>query len=81
MFQAARDQASYRQCAPQMKAKILVGINCGFGNADSGSLMLKSLDFDGGIVKHSRTKTGYHAPLPALEEDRRGDQSGHQGTS
>ena len=42
----------------QMKAMILLGVNCGFGNSDCGTLPLKALDLDGGWVNYHRPKTG-----------------------
>ncbi|MDY0167430.1 MAG: hypothetical protein RBS80_12855 [Thermoguttaceae bacterium] len=40
----------------QMKAMVLLGVNCGFGNHDIGSLPLDALDLDGGWVEHPRPK-------------------------
>jgi integrase len=37
---------------------ILLGVNCGFGNADCGTLPLSALDLDGGWVNYHRPKTG-----------------------
>ena len=37
---------------------VLLGINCGFGNHDCGSLRLQDLDLDGGWHNHGRPKTG-----------------------
>jgi len=42
----------------QMKAMILLGINCGFGNADCGTLPLTAVDLDKGIIDFPRPKTG-----------------------
>jgi integrase len=41
-----------------MKAIILLGINCGFGNSDVGNLPLSALDLAGGWVDYPRPKTG-----------------------
>lgn len=41
-----------------MRAMILLGINCGFGNNDCGTLTLSALDLDGGWHNHPRPKTG-----------------------
>jgi integrase len=43
---------------PALKAMILLGVNCGFGNADVGNLPLTALDLDGGWVNYPRPKTG-----------------------
>lgn len=39
-------------------ALLLLGINCGFGNMDIGTLKLADVDLDGAMVKHCRSKTG-----------------------
>lgn len=41
-----------------LKAMILLGINCGFGNTDCGRLPLSALDLDGGWCTYPRPKTG-----------------------
>jgi integrase len=43
---------------PQLKAMILLGINCGFGNADCGTLPLSVVDLDGAVIDFPRPKTG-----------------------
>jgi len=47
------------KAAPQpLKAMILLGVNCGFGNSDCGTLPIDALDLDGGWVNYHRPKTG-----------------------
>lgn len=41
-----------------LRAMILLGVNCGFGNADCGTLPLTALDLAGGWVNYPRPKTG-----------------------
>jgi hypothetical protein len=41
-----------------MKALILLGINCGFGNADWGTLPLSAVNLESGWVDYPRPKTG-----------------------
>jgi hypothetical protein len=42
-----------------MRAMILLGVNCGFGNADCGNLPLSALELErGGWVDYPRPKTG-----------------------
>jgi integrase len=41
-----------------LKAMILLGINCAYGNADCGTLPLAVLDLDHGIIDYPRPKTG-----------------------
>ncbi len=48
----------------QLRAMILLGVNCGFGNADVGTLPLSALDLDGGWVDYPRPKTGVPRRAP-----------------
>ena len=43
---------------PSMRAMILLGINCGFGNADCGTLPLSAVDLQTGMIDYPRPKTG-----------------------
>jgi integrase len=47
---------------------ILLGINCGFGNADCGHLPQSALDLDGGWVNYPRPKTGVNRRCPLWPE-------------
>jgi integrase len=47
-----------------LKAMILLGINCGFGNSDVGNLPLTSLDLEGGWIDYPRPKTGIQRRVP-----------------
>jgi integrase len=58
MFEAAEIQKLLKAAGPQMKAMILLGANCGFGNADCGKLPLDALDLTGGWINFPRPKTG-----------------------
>jgi integrase len=42
----------------QVRAMILLGINCGFGNADVGNLPIRFVDLDAGVIDFPRPKTG-----------------------
>jgi integrase len=42
----------------RFRAMTLLGINCGFGNADCANLPLAALDLEGGWVNYPRPKTG-----------------------
>ena len=44
----------------QMRAMILMGINCGFGNSDLGNLPIEAIDLKAGWVDYPRPKTGIH---------------------
>jgi integrase len=43
---------------PQLRAMILLGINCGFGNADCGRLPRSAVNLDTGWADYPRPKTG-----------------------
>lgn len=51
-----------------LRAMILAGINCGFGNLDVGSLLESALDLDGGWVNYPRPKTGIVRRCPLWPE-------------
>jgi integrase len=52
----------------QLKAMLLLGINCGFGNADCGRLPITALDLDAGMIDFPRPKTGVHRRCPLWPE-------------
>src|SRR5579871_5631955 len=58
LFTAGEIRSLLGIAGTQMKAMILLGINCGFGNADCGTLPRSALDLDGGWVNYHRPKTG-----------------------
>ena len=43
-----------------LRAMILLGANCGYGNADVGTLPMKALDLENGWITYPRPKTGVH---------------------
>jgi integrase len=53
---------------PQLRAMILLGINCGFGNADCGRLPLAALDLDAAMIDFPRPKTGIARRCPLWPE-------------
>jgi integrase len=53
---------------PALKAMVLLGVNCGFGNADVGHLPMTALDLDAGWVNYPRPKTGINQRCPLLPE-------------
>lgn len=52
----------------QVKAMILLGINCGFGNGDCGTLPLSKLDLEKGWHTYWRKKTGIPRRAPLWPE-------------
>jgi integrase len=51
-----------------MRAMILLGINCGFGNSDCGNLPVSAVDLDAGMVDFPRPKTGIARRCPLWPE-------------
>jgi integrase len=51
-----------------LRAMILLGINCGFGNSDCGNLPRSALDLATGWIDHPRPKTGVARRCPLWPE-------------
>ena len=68
LFEPAEIQAMLSVGDSTMKAMILLGVNCGFGNADCGHLTFKALDLEGGWVEFPRVKTGIVRRCPLWPE-------------
>lgn len=58
MFEPEEIQALLAQAGPQMRAMVLLGVNCGLGNTDVASLGRSNLDLRKGILDFPRPKTG-----------------------
>jgi integrase len=52
----------------QARAYILLGINCGFGNADVATLPMASMDLDAAMIDFPRPKTGIPRRCPLWPE-------------
>jgi len=52
----------------QLRAMILLGINCGFGNSDCGRLEARHLDLDHAWIDYARPKTGIPRRCPLWPE-------------
>jgi integrase len=53
---------------PTLRAMIMLGVNCGFGNSDVGRLPFSALDLKNGWVKFPRPKTGIDRRCPLWPE-------------
>jgi integrase len=53
---------------PQLRAMILLGINCGFGNGDCATLPVSSVDLKRGWITFPRPKTGIPRRCPLWPE-------------
>ena len=72
MFKPAELRRILADANPQVKAMVLLAVNCGFGNTDVTTLPLSAVDLAGGWVSYPRPKTGIEPPLSALAGDRNG---------
>ena len=68
MFQPDEVRAMLAAAGPQLKAMVLLGINCGLGNTDCASLPLSALDLKGGWLDFPRVKTGIERKIPLWTE-------------
>ena len=68
MFEAADIRRMVENAGIQLRAMILLGINCGFGNHDVGTLPKIALDLDGGWVDFPRPKTAVDRRCPLWPE-------------
>lgn len=58
LLEAADLQRLLKSAEVYLQAMIYLGLNCGFGNSDCGTLPFDSLDLDGGWIDYHRPKTG-----------------------
>ena len=68
MFEAAEILQILDATPLQLRAMILLGINCGFGNNDCASSPKSALDLDRGWVDFPRPKTGVERRCPLWPE-------------
>lgn len=68
MFQPHELRMMLAAAAVQLKAMILLGINCGFGNNDVATLPIRAVDFAGGWVNFPRPKTAVARRNPLWPE-------------
>jgi integrase len=68
LFTADEIKRMVEAAGPTMRAMILLGINCGFGNADCGHLPRSVVDLDGAVIDFPRPKTGIARRCPLWPE-------------
>jgi integrase len=68
MFEADEIRRMLDAAGVPLRAMILLGVNCGYGNADVGTLPLVALDLDAGWVRYPRPKTGIDRRAPLWPE-------------
>lgn len=64
MFEADELRKVIKAASPTLRAMIYLGINCGFGNADVGTLPQSAIDQAGGWLNYPRPKTGIRRRVP-----------------
>jgi integrase len=68
LFTADQVRQMIAKATPNLKAMLLLGINCGFGNSDCATLPLAGLDLEKGWVDYPRPKTGTPRRCPLWPE-------------
>jgi integrase len=68
MFTAEEIRRLLGAASVQLKAMLMLGINCGFGNADCGTLPRSALDLERGWIDFPRPKTGIGRRCPLWPE-------------
>jgi integrase len=68
MFEDAELRKLLTEAKQPLKTMILLGINCGYGNADVGGLTLNHLDLDTGWATYPRPKTAIDRRCPLWPE-------------
>lgn len=68
MFEARHLRRLLKAASHPLKAMILLGINCGFGNHDCGTLPISALDLRSGWINFPRPKTAIERRCPLWPE-------------
>jgi len=68
MFEPGEIRALVDAAGSQLRAMILLGVNCGFGNNDVGALPVKAVDLESGWITFPRPKTGIDRRCPLWPE-------------
>jgi len=53
---------------PELRCMILLGLNCGFGNADCANLPIQAVDFENAVIDWPRPKTAVERRCPLWAE-------------
>ena len=68
MFESDEIRKMLKAADGQLRAMILLGVNCGLGNTDCACLPLSALDLDAGWLSFPRPKTGIDRRIPLWVE-------------
>jgi len=64
LIEAADLRLLVKNARPQLRAMILLALNCGYGNTDVGRLPITAVDLKRGLVEFARPKTGVPRRCP-----------------
>lgn len=68
LFEASEIRLILDAVNPTLKAMVLLGVNCAFGNSDCASLPLDSIDLESEMIDYPRPKTGVQRRCPLWRE-------------
>ena len=68
LFEASEIRSILGVASTQLRAMVLLAINCGFGNGDCSSLPVSRVKLDSGFVDYPRPKTGIARRCPLWPE-------------
>ena len=68
VFKAKQSRTVLASAGPRLKAMILLGVNCGYGNTDCVKLVVGKLDLDHRWANFARTKNGIKRRNPLWPE-------------
>ena len=68
LFTAEQVRLLLDECGTHLRAMVLLGINCGFGNTDCATMPLDAVDLDDGWVHYPRPKTEVDRSVPLWPE-------------
>jgi integrase len=68
MFEADELRRIISECDPIMRAMVLLGANCGFGQSDIANLPISAVDLNAGWLNYPRPKTGVERRCPLWPE-------------
>lgn len=68
MFEAPEIRALLERADGQLKAMVLLALNCGFGNSDIGNLPISAINLETGWIDFARPKTGVERRCPLWVE-------------
>ena len=68
MFEPSEIRTLLEKADTQLRAMILLGVNCGYGNTDCGNLPISALDLENGWTTFPRPKTAIERKSPLWSE-------------